>query len=532
LNKSLAVFNSNSVNRYGIAFTIGALESALEQSWSVGMPSFVSHDYHRPIAWSKGLSLFIEPGLVRLTGVVLNASNKEDSQEIYRAVQYYLSNKTLEYFEQYKEELSSRLGDSLSEAAQPHMPTCAAFIDEQLAVRRFPEIFAERDKDGLIPVSLLTEKAPGIYEKDGLLVFAHPYFRRSLSRLNSLNTPFLEILHKLTTKEAEAKIALDPDMVGLSSSFLPHIELEYWWGPKFDNDLSKIVPGVTRHNASESERLFHGISQTEFWWHMQDQQKTLECEELRDIPSYGTGIDSYGCRYVHSIIDSSTAQPFHLDGAIRLYTEEAMLERVDKDIKQAGRHSEYTKLWRIDGSLDVSLWKDLLTHYFRDNPLVGEYLGAEEDTNLAPHIVSEHVPENIMSKYIPYDCKKGDGPVISVSYQPMVDDVSSKRFVECFDSLLQDAVELRYVEDDFIEICKLLRKEGESVGMPSGISFVAFDDYVHNFPLIQHIGDNAVTSATQTLNAIKRLCEFWANQEEDRVISYNIAFRFLDTPLN
>lgn len=525
--RSLAVFNSNSINKYGIAFTVEALESGLEQSWDVGMPSFVSHDYHRPIAWTMGLSLFIEPGLVRLTGVVLKPESREESDEIYRAVQHYLSYKTLKDFEQHKDNLTSRLNGFLSDNAQPHMPSCAAFIDDQLAVKCFPGLFSNRDEDGLIPLSLLTELAPGIFEKDGLLLFAHPYFRRSLSRLNSINTQFYESLTESSTSKAvDIRIALDTDMIGLAASYVSHIELEYWWGPKFDDDFNKIEPGVTRYNASDDERLFHGISQTEFWWHMQDKKKTLECEELRDIPSYGAGIDSYGCRYVHSIIDSDTAQPFHLDGAIRLYNEESMVERIDKDMKEAGRHTEYTKLWRIDGDLQVNSWKKLITHYFRDNPLVGEYLGAVEDNVLTPHVVSEPQPASPMSSYIPCDCKIGDGLMISVSYQPMIECKSSTRFVECFDTLCRDTTEYRYVESDFVEIIKILRKRGEHIAVPNGTAYVAFEDKLINFPMIQHAGKSALDLANSTHDTIKMLCEQWAKNGENRVVTYNIGIQY------
>ena len=74
---------------------------------------------------------------------------------------------------------------------------CAASHDKELAVKTFKEIFAQHDKDGLVPLSILKPIAPGVFEKDGLLLFAHPFFRRSLSRFNSLNASFLEVLQSL-----------------------------------------------------------------------------------------------------------------------------------------------------------------------------------------------------------------------------------------------------------------------------------------------------------------------------------------------
>ena len=79
MRKNLAVFNSDKVNKYRMVFPIEALISGLEQSWEIGKPSFISHDCHRPIAWSKGLSLYFEPGMVRLAGIVFLPESQEES---------------------------------------------------------------------------------------------------------------------------------------------------------------------------------------------------------------------------------------------------------------------------------------------------------------------------------------------------------------------------------------------------------------------------------------------------------------------
>ena len=88
----------------------------------------------------------------------------------------------------------------------------------------------------------------------------------------------------------------------------------------------------------------------------------------------GIGEDKYACRYVHSMIDEETKLPYHLDGAMRIYDEEAFLERIETDISKAGKNTEYVKLWRIDGEIDIVLWKELLNDFYRDNHQVGEYL--------------------------------------------------------------------------------------------------------------------------------------------------------------
>jgi len=527
LRKNLAVFNSNGINRYGMVFTIEALASALEQSWEIGVPSFISHDCHRPIAWSKGLSLYLESGMVRLAGIVFFPDSEEDRVEISKATKYALGQRISEYFSKYQEGLERKIPGNLLATAQPHVASCAALIGDNLAAKCFPDIFSRRDKDGLIALSELNPIAPGVFEHDGLLVFAHHFFRRSLSRLNSLNESFLKVLQELSrNQKIHAKISLDPDMVGLAKSHLSTIELEYWWGPKFDDNLSKIPPGVTTHKANEQERLFHGISRTEIWWHLQNQRKTLECEELRDIPSFGVGMDKFGCRYVHSIIDPSTSEPFHLDGAIRLYDEVSMIERLDKDISRSGRNTDYSKLWRLDGALDIESWKKAITHYYRDNPLVGDYLGGGDSAELLPQIIETRSNSYHSHQYIPCEIKEGSGVRVSVSYQPAANFTEQSCYVISFDSFLRDTTRIQYIESDMIELCKFVARRGGMITLPPNIALVAFEDMVNNFPLLQHTGQFAVQSAQKTHAAIKELCDIWAKRLDNRIVTYNIGIQY------
>jgi len=185
MKRILAVFNSSEINRYGMMFSVGALESGLSLSWDLGTPSFLSHDCHRPIAWSRGLSLHLEPGLVRLTGLWYLPESDKESEEISGTVRHYLSKHLADTVDPHRPELERRLNSYLSGKEMPCMPDCAALLDEGLARKVFPEIFAQQDKYGLVPLSLLISKAPGVFEENGLLLFAHPYFRRSLSRLNT-----------------------------------------------------------------------------------------------------------------------------------------------------------------------------------------------------------------------------------------------------------------------------------------------------------------------------------------------------------
>jgi hypothetical protein len=109
----LAVFNGTGVNRYGMAFTIGSLESALEQSWQYGVPSCISHDLHRPIAWSKGMSLYLEPGLVRLAGLVYSPEDTKDEEELQEIFHARMQARLKDAFEPHADKLYKRLSNFL-----------------------------------------------------------------------------------------------------------------------------------------------------------------------------------------------------------------------------------------------------------------------------------------------------------------------------------------------------------------------------------------------------------------------------------
>lgn len=363
----LAVFSSDHVNAYGIRMPVGTLIEALEQSWYLGQPLFLSHDRHRLEGWTRTLGLYLEPGMARLTGICFAPEPGEEAKQLEQRLFAFLGMQIKALVEPHREELETRLRGHLRGTEKPIYMSCAAYVGDGLAERVFPEAFADRDKDGLVSITNLHSIAPGVFEREGLIFFASNQLRRSLSRYNTLNEPLLDCLHTLAEDDnMSVRLRLDPDAVGLLSTYMRPLEFAYWWGPKFDDDLLKIPVGITRHEASDQQRMFHGVQRTEFWWHEQNDLKTLECEELLNIPSLGMGKGSYGCRYVHSIVDPECKTPFHLDGAVRLYDEDTMLARLDDNIRDAGRHTQYVKQWRVDGIIPIPTWKELLTHYYRD----------------------------------------------------------------------------------------------------------------------------------------------------------------------
>lgn len=528
----LAVVNSNRVNRYGMLFPVPVLESALDQSWEYGIPSLISHDMHRPVAWMTGMGVHIEPGLVRLMAICHQPETAEESNTVGQTIRRYLSHKLTEINRPHIEELKRRLGAALTGSEKYGTLDCSALVEEGLAVRACPSVFKDADKDGLVPISDLRERDAGVYEKDGLLLFAHPYFRRSLSRYNNLNGAFLSLLAPIRASNTlDVRIALDRDMVGLPESYTEKIELEYWWGPKFTDDISKIPCGVTRHEAQEHQKVFYGLSRSEFGMYDQDGKRVFECEELRDIPSYGVAGDQYGCRYAHTMFAGPETTPCHVDGAVRLYDEGAMVDRLNSDIAKAGRHTDYHKLWRIDGTISVSQWKELLTHYFRDNSLVGEYFGGHDPVleDAQTCIVQTDKGTVALPKHAPCSMSRDTGIRLSISYHHIQDAAGSrKRWIVLKDWLQREQDSFYYLEADTIELLKLLKVQGKAIIMPASFRWIAFEDKVLNLPLLMHAGEGAVSSAQDTQAAIATLCKQFANRGDERDVAFSIGIRYSD----
>lgn len=520
------VFNSDRVNLQGIRFSLCALESALSQRWSTGTPDCLGHDRTCVVGWGRPLGVHIQPHLARLTGLsFLGQTPDEFRQLVTQAGSYYrswISEHVLPHFPT----LLSRLGDVDQNLASACYADCAAVVMRNVAVRTAPDIFTLRDKDGLVPLAALNPVDPGVFlYADDLLLFADRFFRRSLSRMNTLNTSFLGRLEAVD-RSLNPRIKLDEDMVGLASTFQRSVELQYWYGPKFDDNIQEMPNGITVHKADDAARLYHGIDRTEFWWYGEGDQRSFEAEEIIQRPSVAVSVDSYGCRFVHSMFSADTSEPVHLDGAIRLYDDEKMLARWDQNIYEAGRKSSYTKLWRVDGAFPVSDWKSLITDYFRDNWLVGEYFGAKKP-NFRPEVIPQDV--NPIQSLIPYNMGVQDGVQLHVSYHERTVSTAADRIIRAFDCLTRDdGEELYFIDSTATEVLKRLREQGLSIELPLELAMVSFGDTVLNLPLIHHSGDAAVKNAEGTLATISRLIGDLVGRDPDRLVSICLAIDYVD----
>ncbi|MFW2055328.1 hypothetical protein [Acinetobacter haemolyticus] len=442
--------------------------------------------------------------MVVFHGVSCFPENDAETKIIEDLSSQYLNDKLSQIDPDELKEFKSKLEKYLSGNEFFTRRESICVLDENIAKKVLPKYFQtdETDKRSLISVKELKQIAPGVYEIDGFAVFAHRYFRRSLSQFNNINDIFLKKLYDLTSLEGlDIKIALDPHSLGLLGTYKQPIELAYWWGPKFDESLTNIPLGVTQHKASKKDKFFSGIDSMDFWWHRQDNIQSLECEEIRDIATLGEGVDSYGCRYVHSMISDATLMPYHLDGAIRLYNEEKFIDRIGVDISKAGKDSRYIKLWRIDGEINISVWKELINDFFRDNYLVGEYFsGKNRDVD---DVVEEKEDIPI---YLPASMSPKDGVQISISYSKSSDynEYEKDIIISACDKWGDNIEKFPVIDFTSINLLKLIKSKLKiSIHIESETKYFAFDDTDVNFPNIICLRTDSVKNANTILECFK-----------------------------
>lgn len=525
----LSVLSSDSINRDGYMILFDVLEKSIADTALKGMPSLIEHDFHRPLGWIFPFGILIEPKISKTIGNFLICDTDQDSEIINPKIQEYWHYKNFEFCKDYFEEFKELLKDKYNNQGKFFEKSCVAYNFDNIAEKIFPELFAKIDKNGLIFLNdiLISFEyiGSGIFKSKNteFCIFCHQFFNRNLSLINNYNTYFIDEFIKLNSNsEITLRIALDKNLIGLSKTYQGFLEFDYWFGPKFNDDISSIPNGVSKYGTNNEQSFYSGISETEFWWKNDVTEKTLEIEEIRVTPSLGIDENSYGCRYIHSIYDTLKQEFIHFDGAIRLYSEEAIVQRWDKNINKAGKNTDYTKLFRIDGKLELSNWKKLCILYYKGNPLLYEYFGAKDEYDNLKSNSKEQISKY---NYVSYKLKKEDGIRFFVSYHDKKEnyDLFERKVINPDIIKFQNGESINVLEYDIIEIEKYLKRKDAKIEYPANINFVKPFDYYTNYPIILHGSKNLEHSISTTINAFKTIFEK-QNSSLNKTISLTIGW--------
>ena len=523
------VFSTDQMNKYGHKITVSALEDGVWQQGVYGMPMHLGHDLHRPTGWSIPLGLYFEPGITSVVGRTLVAEDKSDSEKIVNAQRNHLVKSFEDSISPYKEAFINLLGKHYTDDGFLHYASCASYVKKNVLYDVFDKLnkLAKNEKNGLIYLDDLLKEfeylSQGIFKhkKSNFVIFAHEFFRRSLSRLNNYHFIFLDELMQLKSdKKVRVRIALDTDMVGYAPSVLTSFEYEFWYGGKYTDDISSIKPGPAAHRAEDYERIYYGIDRTEFFWKHNENKYEFELEEVRNEPTPGLEQD-YGCRYVHSIYDKKLETFEHFDGAIRNYNPDLMLERFGMKMSEFGRRSQYLKIFRIDGKLPLHKWKSLVTNYLQSNPLIYEYFGLEKPV---VRRIIENPSSSIKDLLVPFSINKNEGIRMLVSYHETLKNIEHERFISIFDAFsigdeTQDAIEY-----DVIELKKSLNRVGGDLHIPKNILNFHAEDMYCNIPCVFHKDEKQQELVNQTILALKNIFGALVKKESAKVFSFTLAW--------
>lgn len=513
---------NDKINRYNERLTTGAIIDAYQRQWADIIPMTVNHDSTKLIGFSRFFSVFIKDGTTFLTNQTFVPENEKEQKHLDLCCRKKIIDNIVDENREQQEKLLELVGDNLSGKPKMYFTDSVAVVDNGIVERCLPHLWVKRDNDGLIPLKELTPVSPGIYKCEEYLVYAHSYFRRTLSRLNRLNIPFLM---RLQTLNIDAKIALDPDMLGLPGTETSWREYSYWWGPKFDDDLNKIPIGVTRYENEHYNSLSSPVLRTECGWYIQNGIRTFECEEITDIKNIAEGSNTYGCRYVHSMMYPEVESPHHLDGAIRAYDDEKMIKRLECNMDKASKDTAYTKLWRVDGSIDVTIWKELITHYYRDNPLVGEYFCDEkygDEFQDDKQQKSEKNEEISILDFLPTTINSGEGICLQISIDKREELPSNCSIFAKPSTYNVNEDSYSAIEYDTITLSKIIEEKSQKVTLGTK-TFLTFNDLVINFPVFLCESSD---EATIVAESVFGLCNIWSNKNDNRIVSFSVKINY------
>ncbi|GFE72035.1 hypothetical protein [Chroococcus sp. FPU101] len=100
--------------------------------------------------------------------------------------------------------------------------------------------------------------------------------------------------------------------------------------------------------------------------------------EVLEISNIKISFESYYFnKYVHSERDINQKILRHVDGAVKIYLKAHYEQRQHSSLPN---HDSYKKikLWRIDGDIDIKVWIELISLFFKGNEMILEYFNPVE----------------------------------------------------------------------------------------------------------------------------------------------------------
>ncbi len=261
-------------------------------------------------------------------------------------------------------------------------PNIVSLLDERI----------QPDKEELISYNFLESEfvlkpfASGYFYSDKFMLMAHSFFRRGYYHGNNFSPRFIDTFWQYPVKDNDRYIALDMDRVRINVDDSMYMELDTWYGAKFNKNPEEIEDGIVKLRppldleSFEIEFLFGDTYSLDIKWYTKDNIKVFQAEEFKAENNTVEQNEEtyYPARYIHSEYDITKKEFRHFDGAIHFYTEEEYFQRRDSDFNYNDKNdlkvkTASKKIFKINGSVSMSDWIELTSHFLTGNPLVFEY---------------------------------------------------------------------------------------------------------------------------------------------------------------
>lgn len=255
-------------------------------------------------------------------------------------------------------------------------------IEKSEVLRKFPELAANLDDDGLLIIdnNNFILHTGGIEYKDYILHY-HQFLRRGYT--SNPNFDFFGCLIKYYEQSGNInkfRIAIDHRRLMSKKSYSQIFECDTWYGAPFDperiDDPQYIGLTIIKRNKDSLFELTNKLDRTEFYWSYNKGTKSIEIEEISDLEYK---FENYNLnKYLHSERDISKKIFSHVDGAVKIYLENNYSYRFNSKMPSEYKAFNKIKLWRIDGSIDLENWIDLVAFFYKGNEMIIEYFNPEE----------------------------------------------------------------------------------------------------------------------------------------------------------
>lgn len=260
----------------------------------------------------------------------------------------------------------------------------------------------ENDKEGLMNFKSLCQFFDrrrfqnGYLYNNNFMLMAHPYFRRGFHEVNNYAPRFVEIFWSLDNPNIDTYISLDNNRVRINVDDSCCMELDTWYGAKFDKNIETIPDGTVKLRPPMdvddflNSFFFHDAYALDIKWSTKDKIKSFQAEEFKteEVKLSKNGVEYHPVRYIHAEYDLEKKYFRHFDGAIHFYTETEYYIRRDSDFNYNSKSQNHIKtfsqkLYKLNGQVSVDTWIEFSSHFFTKNLLVFEYFEGKYPQHIA-----------------------------------------------------------------------------------------------------------------------------------------------------